>query len=107
MTGLREHPRLTVAAGALLASLMTATGAAAQSYPSGPVKVVVPFGAGGATDILARSSASACSRALGQSFTIENRAGAAGQIAATAVAACPMTARRVSSPPPRRSPSRR
>ena len=89
MTGLREHPRLTVAAGALLASLMTATGAAAQSYPSGPVKVVVPFGAGGATDILARIFSERLQQGLGQSFTVENRGGAAGQIAAAAVARMP------------------
>jgi tripartite-type tricarboxylate transporter receptor subunit TctC len=89
MTGLRGHPRLTMAAGALLASLMTATGAAAQSYPSGPVKVIVPFGAGGATDILARIFSYRLQQGLGQSFTLENRGGAAGQIAAAAVARMP------------------
>ena len=89
MTGLRGHPRLTMAAGALLASLMTATGAAAQSYPSGPVKVIVPFGAGGATDILARIFSERLQQGLGQSFTVENRGGAAGQIAAAAVARMP------------------
>ena len=75
-----------MAAGALLASLMTATAAAAQSYPSGPVKVLVPFGAGGATDILARVFADRLQQRLGQSFTVENRGGAAGQIAAAAFA---------------------
>jgi tripartite-type tricarboxylate transporter receptor subunit TctC len=65
---------------------IAATAALAQNYPTGPVKVVVPFGAGGATDILARVFSERLQQGLGQSFTVENRAGAAGQIAATAVA---------------------
>ena len=56
----------------------------AQTYPSAPVKVIVPFGAGGATDILARVFSERLQANLGQSFTVENRGGAAGQIAATA-----------------------
>jgi tripartite-type tricarboxylate transporter receptor subunit TctC len=50
---------------------------------------VVPYGAGGATDVLARVFAEYLQRHLGQSFTIENRAGGAGQIGATAVANAP------------------
>lgn len=61
----------------------------AQTYPAAPVRVVVPFGAGGATDILARVFSERLQASLGQSFTVENRAGAAGQIAATAVARAP------------------
>ena len=61
----------------------------AQTYPSAPVKVVVPFGAGGATDILARVFSDRLQATLGQSFTVENRGGAAGQIAAAAVARSP------------------
>ncbi len=61
----------------------------AQTYPTAPVRVVVPFGAGGATDILARVFSERLQASLGQSFTVENRAGAAGQIAATAVARAP------------------
>lgn len=63
--------------------------ATAQTYPSAPVKVVVPFGAGGATDILARVFSDRLQQNLGQSFTVENRGGAAGQIAAAAVARSP------------------
>ena len=63
--------------------------AAAQSYPSGPVRVLVPFGAGGATDILARVFAERLQQSIGQSFTVENRGGAAGQIAAAAFARAP------------------
>jgi tripartite-type tricarboxylate transporter receptor subunit TctC len=89
MTEAHKPWRGSAAAGVLLASLMAATGAAAQSYPSGPVKVVVPFGAGGATDILARIFSDRLQQGLGQSFTVENRGGAAGQIAAAAVARSP------------------
>ena len=78
----RRH--FAVALGALVG--ISATAALAQNYPTGPVKVVVPFGAGGATDILARVFSQRLQQGLGQSFTVENRAGAAGQIAATAVA---------------------
>src|SRR6185295_6571492 len=73
--------------GVLLAACLTP--ASAQSYPSAPVKVVVPFGAGGATDILARVFSERLANNLGQPFTVENRGGAAGQIAATAVARSP------------------
>lgn len=81
--------RSIVAASALLFGLLTTATATAQSYPSGPVKVVVPFGAGGATDILARVFSERLQQGLGQSFTVENRGGAAGQIAAAAVARSP------------------
>jgi tripartite-type tricarboxylate transporter receptor subunit TctC len=70
-------------------TLLAATSAIAQTYPAGPVKVVVPFGAGGATDVLARVFADQLQQRLGQPFTPENRGGAAGQIAATAVAVRP------------------
>jgi tripartite-type tricarboxylate transporter receptor subunit TctC len=75
--------------GALATWLMISATAAAQPYPAGPVKVIVPFGAGGATDILARVFSERLQRNLGQPFTVENRGGAAGQIAATAVARSP------------------
>jgi len=65
------------------------TPSSAQTYPTAPVKVVVPFGAGGATDILARVFSERLAANLGQSFTVENRGGAAGQIAAAAVARSP------------------
>ena len=77
-----------IGTGVLLAAA-AATPAPAQTYPSGPVRVVVPYGAGGATDVLARVFADYLQRHLGQSFTIENRAGGAGQIGATAVARAP------------------
>src|SRR5215467_9323666 len=78
-----------VAAGTLATWVMLAVPAAAQTYPSAPVKVIVPFGAGGATDILARVFSDRLQQNLGQPFTVENRGGAAGQIAAAAVARSP------------------
>ncbi len=80
--------RLAAICGAMIATLFTAQ-AFAQSYPAGPVRVLVPFGAGGATDVVARVFAERLQQRMGQSFTVENRAGAAGQIAAAAFARSP------------------
>jgi tripartite-type tricarboxylate transporter receptor subunit TctC len=82
----RGRPRIAVIFGAVVALALTSSAALAQSYPSGPVRVIVPFGAGGATDILARVFSERLQHNLGQSFTVENRGGAAGQIAAAAFA---------------------
>jgi tripartite-type tricarboxylate transporter receptor subunit TctC len=79
--------------GSLIAILAAAcavacapTPAAAQAYPTRPVTIVVPFAAGGGNDIMARLIAQHLSRALGQQFVIENRAGAGGTVGARAVA---------------------
>ena len=60
--------------------------ASAQTYPTRPVTIVVPFAAGGGNDILARLAHVLGDQALGQQFVIENRAGAGGTIGARAVA---------------------
>ena len=72
---------------ALLAVLLaTASGANAQTYPAKPVRVIVPFPPGGANDIVARIVLSKVSEQMGQSFIIENRAGAGGTIGSAVVA---------------------
>ena len=58
-------------------------------YPNHPVKIVVPFPAGGTTDILARETAQRLTQTLGQSFVVDNRPGAAGNIGAELVAKSP------------------
>ena len=54
--------------------LVAATDALAQAYPSRPIRLIVPFPAGGGTDIVARIVANEMSRELGQSVIVENKA---------------------------------
>ncbi len=70
-----------------LAALMLAcAGASAQTYPNKTIKFVVPFTAGSATDIVARTVGEAMGKSMGQTILIENRPGAGGTIAAAQVA---------------------
>src|SRR5262245_1437006 len=73
--------------GTALAPL--AARAQAGSYPARPVTLVVGFPAGSATDVAARAVADALGHRLGQPFIVDNRPGAASNIAAKAVAASP------------------
>ena len=70
----------------VLAAMFASTGALAQAYPAKPVRLVVPFPAGGATDILARTISLRASEKLGQQIIIDNRPGAGGTIGSDHVA---------------------
>jgi tripartite-type tricarboxylate transporter receptor subunit TctC len=63
-----------------LFALVVATAAQSQTYPSKPVKVIVSFTAGSATDILARLMAEQFTRSMGQPFVVENKPGAGGSV---------------------------
>ena len=69
-----------------LLALVFVASAHAQNYPTRPVKLIVPFPAGSATDQVARVAGAELQQALGQPFVIENKAGAQGSIAAAEVA---------------------
>jgi tripartite-type tricarboxylate transporter receptor subunit TctC len=80
--------RAALAASAAIA--FAATPSWAQStWPNKPVRIVVPFAAGGTTDILARAIAPELSKAFGQQFIVDNRAGAGGNVGAEIVARAP------------------
>jgi tripartite-type tricarboxylate transporter receptor subunit TctC len=71
-------------AGALLSGVTWA-----QGYPTKPITLIVPFAAGGPTDIVARTLGVAMSKSLGQTIVVENKLGAGGTIAANFVAKAP------------------
>ena len=70
----------------LLAAGLAASAVSAQAWPTKPVRIVVPFAAGGTTDILARALAPELQRVFGQPFVIDNKPGAGGNTGATDVA---------------------
>jgi tripartite-type tricarboxylate transporter receptor subunit TctC len=74
---------------AVALALAVCCGSALADYPEKPVRFVVPFAPGGATDLLARTIGEKLSSALGQPFVVENKPGAATQIAAQYVAKAP------------------
>ena len=76
--------RRHVLSGLALAALTRS--ASAQDYPQRPVRVIVPYAPGGASDILARLIQPHLERALGQSFVVDNRGGGASQVGTQAIA---------------------
>jgi tripartite-type tricarboxylate transporter receptor subunit TctC len=75
--------------GLLALALLGASTAFAQTWPSGSIRLVVPFPPGGSVDMVARAAAKSLGDALGQPIVADNRAGASGNIAASFVARAP------------------
>jgi tripartite-type tricarboxylate transporter receptor subunit TctC len=84
-TKIDRRTALGLTAGALSAPFLSSQGFA-QSYPARPVTVIVPFGAGGTTDVVGRLVCERLTVKLGQSFVIENKAGAGGNVGVAALA---------------------
>jgi tripartite-type tricarboxylate transporter receptor subunit TctC len=81
--------RRSVLAGLAGLATLNAHGAFAQSFPQKPISLIVPWAAGGSTDILARIVGQQLYQSMGQPIVIENRTGAAGNIGTSAVARAP------------------
>ncbi len=77
---MNTRERLAQLVGVLVLLVGVAMPAAAQSWPEKPVRVIVPFPPGGATDVVARPWMEKLTQAFGQTFVIENRGGAGGMI---------------------------
>src|SRR5450432_278956 len=76
-------------AGALACSLLFADDARSQGYPNKPVRMLVPFAAGGPTDVIARIVGQKLSESLGQQFVVENVGGAGGNTGTAMAAKAP------------------
>ena len=83
---MRRTLLLVLAALPFLSTAGSVPASAQPAYPTRPVRVIVPFVAGGTTDIFARFVAERLGQSLGQQFVVENRAGAGGNIGTDAVA---------------------
>jgi tripartite-type tricarboxylate transporter receptor subunit TctC len=74
------------AAAAVLISAGIGSAAWAQQYPTKPIRIVAPFGAGGLVDVLARAAGEKLRASLGQPIIVDNRPGSGGNIGADIVA---------------------
>jgi tripartite-type tricarboxylate transporter receptor subunit TctC len=79
-------PRIAVA---LIVLALSAAPACAENYPDRPIRIVIPFAAGGPNDLIARPLADHMAQALGQPVVIDNRPGANGILGTTVVAKSP------------------
>ena len=80
-----NHNRLTIAVAAI--GMLIAGHASAQEYPTKPVTLIVPWTAGGATDIVMRALGDSASKVLGQPIVVDNKAGGAGTVGPATMAA--------------------
>ena len=76
----QSRTRITRALAALAAGLCLSTGAAADAWPGKTIKIIIPFAAGGVTDVVIRTISPKLSEALGQPVVIENKGGAGGTL---------------------------
>ncbi|WP_457279216.1 Bug family tripartite tricarboxylate transporter substrate binding protein [Polaromonas sp. P5_D5] len=84
-----KFPKLLALVTLMSLTSMTATQALAQAYPSRPVRIIVPYGTGGGSDILARQIGARLQTLWGQGIAVDNRAGASGNIGTEAVVKAP------------------
>lgn len=77
---MRRREFLALAGASVAAGFSTRASAQAQSWPDKPVKLILPYAPGGATDLIGRPWAEKLTQAFGQQFVIENRGGAGGMI---------------------------
>jgi len=84
----RAKSALTIVATLLVTSFLGPT-VRAEDYPSRPIRIIVPFGAGGPADVAARLIGNVLQESLGQPFVVENRTGAGGVIGTQEAAKSP------------------
>jgi tripartite-type tricarboxylate transporter receptor subunit TctC len=90
LNGLTRRKLLATTGSGVVAASVPGSGArAADPWPTKPIRVLMPFGAGGSMDILSRLLAPIVSESLGQSVVVENRPGATGTVAMASVASAP------------------
>ncbi len=89
MTALSRRELLALASASVLPAAWPGNASAQAAWPTKPVRIVVPFAAGGTTDILARAMAPELSKAFGQTFIVDNKPGAGGNLGATDVSKSP------------------